>query len=125
MEKQIRRLNLSPPFAHLRTAPKFVLAFLVSRVSVSLSSAAAAAAAAAAAFLFFFDVDPFVVVAEVGVAEPLSLLFPANEPDSGVGAAGVELADAGVIASCKVRREVSLLCILRPPWRGMGDGPRK
>jgi hypothetical protein len=70
---------------------------LVSRESVSLSSAAAAAAAAAA-FLLFFEVDPFVPVAEVGVAAPLSL-FPAKEADSGVGAAGVEVADAGVIAS--------------------------
>lgn len=67
-------------------------------MSVSLSSAAAAAAAAAAAFLVFF-VDPFVPVAEVGVAAPLSLL-PANDADNGVGAAGVEVADAGVTASC-------------------------
>lgn len=87
--------------------------FLASRESVSLSSAASAMSAllsflAWAAVLFLpvlptFPDDVLSVVADVGVGwfEPLSLslLALANVVETGVGAAGVEVADAASVLS--------------------------
>jgi len=78
-------------------APKFVLCFLVSLVSVSLSSAAAPAL-----FLCFFEPPPapdlFALVALVGVAwlEPPSLSPLRKDVERGVGARAATGVDAAV-----------------------------
>jgi hypothetical protein len=93
---------------HFRTAPKLVRTFLTSRVSVSLSSAAGAFS-----FFFLFAVA-FFSVAEVGVAASEAVAafsLVANEVESGVGAAGVEVPDAGVAASDYEGARVSMIQI--------------
>lgn len=87
-----------PRRLHFRTAPKFVLAFFVSRESVSLSSTPAAVGA-----FFFLELFALPAVADVGVGalDAPSLLL--NVVETGVGACEGAAEEPGVCDSCCCR----------------------
>lgn len=89
---------------HFREAPKCVRTFLASRESVSLSSTSASLSFFWVLFLPVLPAfpEPFsVAVADVGVGwfDPLSFSLFANVVETGVGAAGVDVAEGASVLS--------------------------